>query len=225
MVAGSMAASGCWRVSRFCAHLPPAARRRGPGRRGAARRLGSARVDVRRAAHAAGQLRDVAAYVELHIEQGPVPEEAGLALGSSTACMGSSVPGSRSPAGPPTPGRRPWGCATTAGGRRPARARSSRVGAAARRRGHGGRPRRLAAIPTGVPADVTLILDQRHGDADGLAAMLGDARRSAAAIASDEGRGPDMRTGAEHDAVEFDARLVAVTCERVQSTTERWRFT
>jgi len=34
-----------------------------------------------------------------------------------------------------------------------------------------------------------------------------------------------MGTGAERDAVEFDARLVAVACERVQSTTEPWRFT
>ena len=183
-------------------------------------------MDVRRAAHAAGQLRDVAAYVELHIEQGPVLEEAGLALGVVDRVYGIersrvSFTGQAAHAG-----------SAPMGLRHDALAAAARLGLAARasalQRGGVATVGVLdvsSAIPTAVPGDVTLILDQRHGDADGLAAMLGDARRSAAAIASDEGRGPDMRTGAEHDAVEFDARLVAVTCERVQSTTERWRFT
>jgi N-carbamoyl-L-amino-acid hydrolase len=74
------------------------------------------------------------------------------------------------------------------------------------------------AIPTAAPGDVRLILDQRHGDADGLAAMLGDARRSAAAIASDEGVALTWAPVQSVRPVEFDAQLVAVAGVGVRET-------
>lgn len=59
-------------------------------RRGERRQaLVNAGLDPARIAHAARHPRDIAAYLELHIEQGPCLEQAGLALGVVEAINGA----------------------------------------------------------------------------------------------------------------------------------------
>jgi hydantoinase/carbamoylase family amidase len=176
-------------------------------------------VDVSRAADAEGRLRGVGAYVELHIEQGPVLEEAGLALGVVDRAYGIersriSFTGQAAHAGSTPMGLRHDGLAAAARLVLAARESALQRGGVATVGVLDVSP----AIPTAVPGDATLILDQRHGDADGLAAMLGDARRSAAAIASDEGVALTWAPVQSVTPVEFDARLVEVACECVQET-------
>ncbi|MCV4593367.1 Zn-dependent hydrolase, partial [Escherichia coli] len=54
-----------------------------------AQALVNAGLDPARIAHAARHPRDIAAYLELHIEQGPCLEQAGLALGVVEAINGA----------------------------------------------------------------------------------------------------------------------------------------
>jgi len=53
------------------------------------------------------------AYVELHIEQGPVLEQAGATIGAVTGCKGSHGSSCRSPGSRTTPGPRRCRCAAT----------------------------------------------------------------------------------------------------------------
>ncbi len=174
-------------------------------------------VDVRRAAHMEGRFDEAAAYVELHIEQGPVLEDAGLALGVVDRVYGIersrvSFSGTAAHAG-----------STPMGLRHDALAAAARLALAAResavQRGGVATVGVLdlsPAIPTAIPGRVTLILDQRHGDVHGLAAMLDDAREAAEAIASDEGATLTWDSVQGVTPVEFDARLVetAYDCAR-----------
>jgi len=65
--------------------LDSASGRGGESAAAAMRRFG---LDPERVADAARSPSDIAAYLELHIEQGPVLEEAGLAIGAVTAIVG-----------------------------------------------------------------------------------------------------------------------------------------
>jgi hydantoinase/carbamoylase family amidase len=176
-------------------------------------------VDVWRATHARGRLTGVAAYVELHIEQGPVLEEAGLPLGVVDRVYG--IERSRVS----FTGRAAHAGSTPMGLRQDALAAGARfvlaVREAAVQRGGVATVGVLdvsPAIPTAIPGDVTLVLDQRHGDGDGLAVMLADARRAAAGIAADEGVAVTWTSIQTVTPVEFDARLVEAACECVRET-------
>ncbi len=59
------------------------------------------------------ELVNAAAYLELHIEQGPVLEGLGLPLGVVQGTFGWSATASTSAARPPTPAPPPWTAAAT----------------------------------------------------------------------------------------------------------------
>jgi hydantoinase/carbamoylase family amidase len=179
--------------------------------------VGEYGVDLARAGGAVSRLDGVAAYVELHIEQGPVLEEAGLAVGVVDRVYGIerhrvSFTGQAAHAGST-----------------PMRLRSDALAAASRfvlavresavaRGGVAtvGSARVLPGIPTAIPGEAVLVLDQRHGDTDGLGAMLADSRAAAQAICSEEG--VDVRWEAIQSVtpVAFDVGLVDAACACVR---------
>ena len=168
------------------------------------------------APRAAGRLRDTAAYVELHIEQGPALEDAGLALGVVDTVFGVRRHRVR------FTGRASHAGSTPMPLRRDALLSAARLALAAREGAvrHGGvatvgRLDVAPGIPTAVPGEAVLVLDQRHRDDEALELMLDDARAQAAAIAADERTTVDWTTLQTGAPAPFDARLVALARECV----------
>jgi N-carbamoyl-L-amino-acid hydrolase len=170
-------------------------------------------VDIDRAPAAASRRATLAAYLELHIEQGPILEREGLAVAAVTGTAGVerhrlTFTGQASHAGTtPMELRRDAGLA--------AAETMLAVEAAARRHGGVGTTGGLAlepGIPTAVPGHAQLLVDLRHAEAEPLAEM----RAETSAAAHEAAR----RRGCEFDEAEiwriepipFDARLVEAAC-------------
>ena len=146
-------------------------------------------VDLDRMLEARRQLESAAAYLELHIEQGPVLESMGLPLGAVLGTFG--VERHRITF---------HGQAAHAGSTPMAERRDALAGAAkleleireiAKRTGGGavctmGSVVTKPGIVTSVVEDAVCLLDQRHLDAGTLAAMLADAREASERIATEE---------------------------------------
>ena len=144
-------------------------------------------VDLHRVLEARNELTDAAAYLELHIEQGPVLESLGLPMGVVLGTFGVerhavTFTGQAAHSG-----------STPMAHRRDALAGVARLHLAVRDIAvkHGGvctvgsvttRP----GIVTAIVGEATMALDQRHLEPDGLAAMHADARDAAARIAAEE---------------------------------------
>lgn len=146
-------------------------------------------VDLRTALQAADQLKNAAAYIELHIEQGPVLESMGLPLGAVLGTFGVERH------------RITWqGQAAHAGSTPMDKRRDALAGAAklalhirdiARTTGNGavctsGGVVCKPGIVTSVVATAEQLLDQRHLDAGKLAAMLQAAKEASTRFASEE---------------------------------------
>jgi N-carbamoyl-L-amino-acid hydrolase len=147
-------------------------------------------VDVDRAPEAgdSGARSRLGAYLELHIEQGPVLEAEGIQAAAVAGCAGVErhrfrFVGQASHAGTtPMDRRRDAGLAAAA-----VALRVEQVG-----RAHGGvattggitlRP----GIPTAVAGEAELLVDLRHADAAELAAMLAEAETAAREVAAERG--------------------------------------
>jgi N-carbamoyl-L-amino-acid hydrolase len=166
-------------------------------------------VDLATAARSGERLAGAAAYLELHIEQGPVLEREGLAVGvvTGTAAVerhavtirGQAVQGGAFP----MDGRRD---PLVAGARLVLAVRDGAPDADSRATvgDIGVRP----GIPTAVPGECRLVVDQRHPDPATLAAMLGDLRAASDRIAAEEGVEIEFVRIWGIDPVPFDARLV-----------------
>jgi N-carbamoyl-L-amino-acid hydrolase len=146
-------------------------------------------VDLDRATEARSQLENAAAYLELHIEQGPVLEGLDLPLGAVLGTFGVERH------------RITWtGQAAHAGSTPMDRRRDALAGAAklaleirdiAARTGDGavctsGGVVCKPGIVTSVVETAEQLLDQRHLDANRLAAMLADAKEAAGRFAEEE---------------------------------------
>ncbi len=144
-------------------------------------------VELDRAPDAAGRLAGAVAYVELHIEQGPVLEGAGIPVGVVEGVVGARRVRVRFE-----------GQAAHAGST-PMQVRRDPVVAAAQlvldarrgalRRGGVATVGAIEARPgiaTAIADEVTLTLDQRHRDARALEQMLEEARAAARTIAAAE---------------------------------------
>jgi len=168
-------------------------------------------VDLDRVLDATAGRERVAAYLELHIEQGPVLEAEGVQAAAVSGCAGVErhsfrFRGQASHAGTtPMDRRRDAGLAAAQ-----AALRVEGVG-----REHGGVATTGSlvlhpGIPTAVAGGAELLVDLRHPDAGELAAMLAEARSAAEEAAS--GRGCDFNS--EHvwsiEPIPFDADLVAM---------------
>ena len=157
----------------------------------------------------AGQER-LAAYLELHIEQGPVLEAEDIQAAAVGGCAGVErhrfrFSGQASHAGTtPMDRRRDAGLAAAQ-----VALRIEKIG-----RGHGGvaTTGSLAmhpGIPTAVAGEAELLVDLRHPNADELAAMLAEARTAAEEAASERHCEFESDYLWSIEPIPFDAELVA----------------
>jgi beta-ureidopropionase / N-carbamoyl-L-amino-acid hydrolase len=167
-------------------------------------------VDLRAAtASADGRLASAAAYLELHIEQGPVLERERLPLAVVTGTAGVERHAVR------FEGR------SVQGGGFPMTPRQDALVAASRLvldvRGIPGDESGRATvgdvtvrpgIPTAVPGEAELVLDERHPDAAALADMLGRTVDASERIAAEEGVSVSWREVWRIDPAPFDDRLI-----------------
>ena len=174
-------------------------------------------VDLDRAGEARARLEGAVAYLELHIEQGPVLERLGLPLGVVLGSFGVErhrlrFSGAHAHAGAsPMDDRRDafMAAARSAVAFRDDAARRADVRATT------GAVEVTPGIPTAFNGRCELTLDQRALDAGELAAMLAAARREAARIAEEEGCGVAWEPVFAIDPIPFDRELVAVAEEVV----------
>jgi hydantoinase/carbamoylase family amidase len=202
--------------SAFSGSLDPAAVRdlRDAEARALAEVLAENSVDLDRALEAASRQGRLAAYLELHIEQGPVLEAEGLRAAAVSGCVGIErhrfrFTGQASHAGTtPMDRRRDAGLAAAESALRVEEigrlhAGVATTGALALRPG----------IPTAVAGEADLLVDLRHPEADELAAMLAEVRAAAETVAVKRG----CKVGSEPvwriEPIAFDANLVAAARE------------
>jgi N-carbamoyl-L-amino-acid hydrolase len=157
------------------------------------------------------RLRDAAAYLELHIEQGPVLESMDLALGVVTGTFAAvrhevTFRGQAAHAG-----------STPMHLRRDALAGAARLALAAREIareedgvGTAGWISAQPGIPNIVPGVCALTLDQRNASADALARQLEKSERKSREIAGDEQLDVEWRRIWRIDPIAFHPELVAL---------------
>jgi hydantoinase/carbamoylase family amidase len=179
-------------------------------------------VELERMPEAASWSERIGAYLELHIEQGPVLESESLLLAAVDGCVGIErrrfqFRGQASHAGTtPMPARRDAGLA--------AAETALEVERIARERGGVGTTGELALRPgivTAVAGSAELGVDLRHPDAAELAAMHTEARAAAERAAG--GRGVEVADQAlwRIEPIRFDPALVATAreaCREVAGT-------
>jgi N-carbamoyl-L-amino-acid hydrolase len=176
-------------------------------------------VDLDRALEARSRLENAAAYLELHIEQGPVLESMELPLGVVLGTFGVERH------------QVTWrGQAAHAGSTPMDRRRDALAGAAklaleirdvAERAGGGavctsGGVVCKPGIVTSVVETAEQLLDQRHLDADTLAAMLDDAKRSSERFAREEDVEVEWSRIWSIEPILFDPELIELADESVR---------
>jgi hydantoinase/carbamoylase family amidase len=176
-------------------------------------------VDLDRALDARPQLENAAAYLELHIEQGPVLESIGLPLGVVLGTFGVerhlvTFRGQAAHAG-----------STPMDQRRDALAGAARleleIREIAKRTGGGavctmGGVVTRPGIVTSVVETAECLLDQRHLDAPTLAAMLDEAQRASEAIAQDESIEVEWDRIWNIEPILFDDELIELADESIR---------
>ena len=176
-------------------------------------------VDLDRALDARSQLKNAAAYLELHIEQGPVLESMNLPLGVVLGTFG--VERSKITF---------RGQAAHAGSTPMATRRDALAGAAkleleireiANRTGGGavctmGGVVTKPGIVTSVVETAECLLDQRHLDAATLAAMLDEAKRASERIAEEENIEVEWERIWNIEPILFDESLIELADEAVR---------
>jgi N-carbamoyl-L-amino-acid hydrolase len=200
---GSMAAAG--------QHDPDFVRRlRDAGGVSAPDALAAHGVDVDRMGESHSRLADAVAYIELHIEQGPVLEARGLPLGVVTGVYGTErwavkFTGQAAHAG-----------STPMDQRRDALSAAARLALEvrdlARTRGGVGTVGRIDAepgIPTAVAGVATALVDQRHVDAGTLSDLHVAAVEASRTIAAEERVEVEWSPLFRVSPIHFDADMVA----------------
>ena len=174
-------------------------------------------VDVDRMHEAQRQLATAAAYLELHIEQGPVLESLDLPLGAVLGTVGVERHAIR------FTGQAAHSGSTPMDMRRDAFAGAAKLGLEIREiaRRHGGvctmgsvvtRP----GIVTAVVGECDVTLDQRNLDAGKLAAMLADAQSAAARFATEERVEVAWTQTWSIPPIPFDEHLIALCDEAIR---------
>jgi N-carbamoyl-L-amino-acid hydrolase len=176
-------------------------------------------VDLDSALEASGQLENAAAYLELHIEQGPVLEAMDLPLGVVLGTFGVerheiTFRGQAAHAG-----------STPMDKRRDALAAAAKLALEIReiadRTGEGavctmGSCVTRPGIVTSVVETCTVLLDQRHLDASRLAEMLAEAKEASERFASEEDVEVEWEKVWSIEPILFDAELVELADEAVR---------
>jgi hydantoinase/carbamoylase family amidase len=181
--------------------------------------IGAHGVDLDRATEAVKQLENAAAYLELHIEQGPVLESMDLPLGAVLGTYGVERH------------RVTWrGQAAHAGSTPMDQRRDALAGAAklalelrhiAARTGDGavctsGGVVCHPGIVTSVVETAEQLLDQRHLDSDKLAALLEDAKASSLRFAEEEKIEVEFERIWNIEPILFDDRLIQFADESIR---------
>jgi N-carbamoyl-L-amino-acid hydrolase len=175
-------------------------------------------VDLDRVGAATSRREPLVAYLELHIEQGPVLERESVAVAAVSGTFGVErhrllFKGQASHAGTtPMPMRRDAGLA--------AAQTTLAVEEIARRHdgvGTGGVLRLEPGVPTAVAGRAELVVDLRHAEAEPLAAMLEDTRTAARRAADERDCSVEESEIWHIEPIPFDERLVAAAREAAGS--------
>lgn len=176
-------------------------------------------VDLERMTRSGRQLAHAAAYLELHIEQGPVLERMELPLGVVLGTYGVErhrikFTGQAAHAGstPMDARRDAWSAAAKLG--LSVRESAKREGGVATVGSCVTRP----GIVTAVVAECEIALDQRHLEIDALARMFADAQEASEQAASEENVELEWETIWKIDPVLFDDSLIGLADEAVRET-------
>jgi hydantoinase/carbamoylase family amidase len=160
----------------------------------------------------AGRRRDrLGAYLELHIEQGPVLDAEGLRAAAVAGCVGIErhrlrFAGQAAHAGTTPMDRRcDAGLAAAATALAIERLAGRRNGLATT-----GALELRPGIATAIAGEADLVIDLRHGDAAALEEMLADAVEAANAAAEERGCDLEVDPVWRIDPIAFDRRLVAL---------------
>jgi hydantoinase/carbamoylase family amidase len=176
-------------------------------------------VDLERALDSQSRLEGLGAYLELHIEQGPVLEAVGIKAAAVTGCVGVErlrflITGGVSHAGTtPMDVRRDAGLAAAATALRVEEIASGEGGV-----GTVGEIGFEPGIPTAVPGRASMVVDLRHRSAEALSRMLTSTREAAAGCAAERGCELSEEPVWRIEPIGFDAELVSLArgaCERV----------
>jgi hydantoinase/carbamoylase family amidase len=167
-------------------------------------------VDVDRMGEARSRLSGAVAYIELHIEQGPVLEARELPLGVVTGVYGAERWAAR------FTGQAAHGGSTPMDQRRDALLAAARlalqVRELARTRGGVGTVGRIDSepgIPTAVAGVATALVDQRHVDADVLRDLRQRAEEASRTIAAQEDVEVEWSPLFRVSPIRFDAAMIA----------------
>ncbi|MCZ7572048.1 MAG: Zn-dependent hydrolase [Ardenticatenaceae bacterium] len=174
-------------------------------------------IDLDRVKEAGRELENAAAYIELHIEQGPVLESLRLPLGVVLGTFGVERHAIR------FTGQSAHAGSTPMDRRRDAFGAAAKLGLEIREIGkrHGGvctvgsvvtRP----GIVTAVVGQCDMTLDQRHLSADALAQMLADAREASERFAREENVGLEWQRLWQIAPIPFDPELIELADEAVR---------
>jgi N-carbamoyl-L-amino-acid hydrolase len=212
---GSSAAAGTFDPAEL-ANARDAEGRRAPGV------LAENGVDLDRVGDSRSRLERLGAYLELHIEQGPVLEAEGIRAAAVSGCVGVErlrlmITGRVSHAGTtPMDVRHDAGLV--------AAETALRVEEIAEREGGVGTIGDIdlePGIPTAVPGRASLVVDLRNRSADALARMLESTREAVAASAAERGCEASEEPVWRIEPIAFDPELVALAgraCEQVTGT-------
>ena len=204
---GSSAAAGA---------LDPAelANARDAGGRRAPEVLAENGIELDRVRESQARLGRLAAYLELHIEQGPVLETEGIRAAAVTGCVGVErrrfrITGSVSHAGTtPMDARHDAGLAAAA-----AALRVEEIAIGDGGVGTVGEMSFAPGIPTAVPGTASLVVDLRNRDGDALERMLRSTREEIEAVATERGCEVSEEPVWRIEPIEFDPELVRLARE------------
>jgi hydantoinase/carbamoylase family amidase len=173
-------------------------------------------VELERVHESGERLRGARAYIEAHIEQGPVLESKGEPAATVLGTFGverheAVFTGQTAHAG-----------ATPMGLRRDTFSATAQAALAIREVGFRhdgvctvGRATSEPGVITAVPGRTEMLLDQRHLDPDKLAAMLSDARAACEQAAEEHGCEVELKHVWSIPPIPFDERLIAMARQAV----------
>lgn len=181
--------------------------------------IGQFGIDLDRAKESHKQLKNAGAYLELHIEQGPVLEGLGLPLGVVLGTFGVERHAIR------FVGQAAHSGSTPMDRRRDAFGAAAKLGLEIReiaKRNGGvctvGRVETQPGIVTAVVGQCDMTLDQRHLDADALARMYQEARESSERFAAEEKVSVAWSKLWDIHPILFDPQLIELADEAIRET-------
>ena len=182
--------------------------------------IGAHGVDLDRATDARSQLENAAAYLELHIEQGPVLESMDLPLGVVLGTFGverhlDHVPRPGRPRGLDPDGQAPRRARRRRASSSSSSARSPSASATARVCTMGGVVTK-PGIVTSVVETAECLLDQRHLDAQQLAEMLEQRRGSRRGASPEEDIEVEWERIWNIEPILFDEELIELADESIR---------